>query len=431
MRHRWLVAGPLLLVVLALGVTIVLILWSSPTNLRVGPGAGRLGQVAATADEEQQATVSGPVKLVVEPIPSGALSVTGGTTDTAVVVAARKTAWGASQAEAEARLATLQVVVTTSGETVTVRVEPPQERVVWGAVDLRITVPTTTTVTATTRAGAVTLSGTTGSAALRTAFGSIQVSDVRGGVSAQTGSGAVTLRAVRAGGEGLTARSNFGTVILADVAAGEIVAHSGSGQLDLTDVAAGGSLTATSNFGAVEIARGRAAGLTARTGAGQIRLTDLTVDGPALARSSHGAVTLTGVQAATYDVSSGSGSVVLDGVSGVLRAQSDFGDVRVTNAQRAQLDLHTRSGALAFAGSLGDGPHQLKSDFGDIRLQLPGDAALTVDLKTSLGGIRSSLPVTGQGTPSATHWRGTVNGGGASLTAITSNGSIALATLTP
>jgi len=89
----------------------------------------------------------------------------------------------------------------------------------------------------------------------------------------------------------------------------------------------------------------------------------------------------------------------------------------------------TSSGSVSFAGSLGAGPHSLRTDFGDIVLRLPADAAATFDLGTDFGSIHSDFPVTLSGDMDATAWQGTLGGGGPRLTVHTSSGSIRLETL--
>jgi DUF4097 and DUF4098 domain-containing protein YvlB len=130
-------------------------------------------------------------------------------------------------------------------------------------------------------------------------------------------------------------------------------------------------------------------------------------------------------QAVSYDLLSDAGSISVDGAGGAVKARNGFGKIDVRNAIKTTLDLATRNGTVAFAGSLGEGPHTLASDHDGIKLTLPGDTALTVDLKTNLGEIRSDFPVTLSGNLKS-QWNGTINGGGARLTASTNSGSISL-----
>src|SRR6185436_12437006 len=87
----------------------------------------------------------------------------------------------------------------------------------------------------------------------------------------------------------------------------------------------------------------------------------------------------------------------------------------VSNAQSVTLTIETNSGAVDFSGSLGVGPHFIKSDFGGIDVNLPDDAKLTVDLKTDFGTIKSDLPITvvltdGNSNSNGDHITGDING---------------------
>jgi hypothetical protein len=88
------------------------------------------------------------------------------------------------------------------------------------------------------------------------------------------------------------------------------------------------------------------------------------------------------------------------------------------------LDLLTQSGSIDFAGSLSEGPHSLRSDFGGITLTLPADSAFNVDLSTDFGQISSDLPVTVTGNIDEQHQTGTINGGGGTLKVETKSGNV-------
>ena len=93
------------------------------------------------------------------------------------------------------------------------------------------------------------------------------------------------------------------------------------------------------------------------------------------------------------------------------------------------LTVETNSGTVEFSGTLGTGPHLIKSDFGGIDINLPTDAKLTVDLKTDFGTINSELPITVilNGTDSNSdgdHIGGDINGGGEQLTVQANSGSV-------
>jgi DUF4097 and DUF4098 domain-containing protein YvlB len=411
MQRKWLIASFLVLAELLVLGGIILssrsgLSWRSVLGLGLGPS----NAFSAQADEDQAFTISGPAELDIASL-AGNVTVTGGA-GSQVEVHAHKTGWGADQAGAEAALAALKVVMTQSGDSITIKVEQPDD-FQWGdlhggSVDFTIEVPTATSVRAHTRFGTVELTATTGAVDLTSSSGDVTARNVDGSVEL---------------------RSDFGAVTLEQATATTVDARTSSGRASLTDVAATGAVVVDTDFGSVSYIGGRAASLEARTDSGSVTLTGLTIDGAVSAHSDFGRVTLAQVDAGGgYDVGSSSGNVTVDGASGQVTARTDFGSVSVLHAVAATVSLHSSSGAVSFSGSLGAGPHSLDTDFGDVRLSLPPDTAANVDLSTSFGGIRSALPITlgPTGEVDESHWVGVLNGGGPQLTAETSSGSITL-----
>jgi DUF4097 and DUF4098 domain-containing protein YvlB len=369
--------------------------------------------VSAETSEEQRSTVADPATLVVENS-RGHVAVAS-SPGNEIVVTARKTAWGSSQSDAQATLTSLKVNVTQNADTVRVQVVEPPAMVVFGSsrsstVDLTIAVPVTTAVTTRAGFGAVTLSGTTGNTNLQTNRGDVCMTDVSGHLKLYT---------------------DYGDITIERATASDVEAHAGRGTMSLTDVKADGAVTLGSDYGAIRFKDGRADSLTAITNWGEVALAGLTARGTLTARSDYGAVTVDQVQATSFDLYTGLGDIGVDGASGTLKAQTDAGSVDVKNGDKVNLDLRTNRGEIAFTGSLGDGPHTLQADSGNVRLRLSPNTALTFELQTDRGQIKSDFPVTVSGELSQTYWRGTINGGGALLTASTDNGDILLSILNP
>lgn len=369
-----------------------------------------VNQTQAESEEEQRFAVETAAVLDVQN-DFGDISVVGGE-GREIVVKAHKTAWGSNPANAEAAVAAIKIIVTQTGNKVTVRVERPIEIEVMrigpneGTVNFTIEVPASTEVIAHTNFGAVQASGTRGSAELLSGSGEVRAADLQGG--------------------SLILKSSFGSVTLDDSMAAEVEAQSDSGSVTLTHVEVEGRVNLTSQFGALKFEQGRAGALTTETTNGEVRLISLAITETITAHSDFGAVTLKDVRAASYDLTSNNGDVDVTGAGGPVTAHTQFGSITVTGAEAATLDLRSNNGAVSFSGTLGDGPHTVKSDFGSLRLALPATAALDFDLKTDMGSIRSDLPITISGVLDEKHWQGTVNGGGASLTAQTNNGDITL-----
>jgi DUF4097 and DUF4098 domain-containing protein YvlB len=199
----------------------------------------------------------------------------------------------------------------------------------------------------------------------------------------------------------------------------------------LKNVTSTGPLDVHTDFGGITFSDGSGKTLSADTNSGEITLQSIDLKGTATVKSDFGSITLTDVAASSYDVQSNSGGISVDGAGGEVKLHTDFGDLSLANAKLAQLDLTTNSGTITFAGSLGKGPHKVETDFGTVAMSLPADSELSVDLTTDMGRIKSDLPITISGDQDNTHWRGSLNGGGAALNVKTNSGDITLETLKP
>jgi DUF4097 and DUF4098 domain-containing protein YvlB len=394
--RKWIIFGLSLALLVVCGLSIAIIVFttrqlSTGTTWLLGP----VNAVPAQASEERRFASGAEAILSVES-DGGAITVTAGDGDE-IVVSMRRTAYGATQAEAEAALAALSVVTDLTGNRLEVRYERSEERSRSNPgnldrVDFTITVPRQTEVRLFTSAGDVSLTGSEGPAELRTQFGGITARDVTGALVANTSSGDVIASDVRATEGEITLDSEFGAVEVRDSAAQTLSISSASGALTISAVTVSGSVTAQTQFG-------------------EVRVTD--------------------VSAERYDLRSSSGDVIAAGVAGPLTAHSDFGAISVTAAEDATLDLSTASGDITFSGSLGAGPHTANTDFGAITLSLPEDVALDVDLQTDFGEVETAFPITTRGATGGNQLQGQINGGGDLLTASTNSGDVTLTVLEP
>jgi DUF4097 and DUF4098 domain-containing protein YvlB len=412
MQRKWLMAGLLGLAMLAVCAATMVIFWSSFGLLRdrqVDFDVFRYDAVSVEATEEQRFTVSEGARLDLTAL-AGDVQVTGAGSGE-IVVTAHKTGWGQDEAEAQAVLDEVRLVMEQSGNTVTVRVERPPQVVLVGVVreaqvDFTVQVPVNAEVQVFTGFGQVSAAGLTGGAVLSSGSGKVSASGLAGEVEL---------------------RSDFGDVTLERAEPDGVTAHSSSGAVRLEQVEAAGTVALTSDFGDVRFEGGAAEAVTANTRSGRVTLTDLTVAGSAEARSDFGDVTVLRVAAGGgYTLVSGSGNVSLDGATGRVTAESGFGEVSVINAEDVTVDLHSSSGTVSLSGSLGAGPHSLRSNFGNVTLRLPPETAANLELSTGFGSIRSAFPITLTGEIDDAHWQGTLNGGGPSLTVHTDSGSITL-----
>jgi len=433
MRNKWLIAIPIILLLIGVCGAIVLTGFFAFREMRGIsfnlPFTQRF-EYEAEREVTQQFEVNGPAKLIVDNR-FGNVRVERGT-DPVIHVLAVETAYGSSQAAAEAALDILQVTMEQTGDTVRVRVkvEPgPSRNHTIGQVAFTITVPEETSVEIDTNSGDITLTGIEGEANLTTRFGSVEISDVQGGpLTVNTGSGRIQASNIQTGSLDITLETDFGEVNLENAAGGQVLLKTRNGPVSVSQVDAGGLVDLYSEFGRIEYNLGSAASVKLKTRNGDITVANVEAGSSLTAASDFGTIRLTGVDAARYDLSSRNGAIHADGVQGPVKAHSDFGDVEVKDGENATLDLKSKNGAVRYEGSLGSGPHTITSDFGAIQLRLPADSAFDFDLSTNFGKISSEFEVKISGAPDEDHWVGQVNGGGASLTITTKNGNIMLET---
>jgi DUF4097 and DUF4098 domain-containing protein YvlB len=194
--------------------------------------------------------------------------------------------------------------------------------------------------------------------------------------------------------------------------------------LELSDVRASGTIGMVTAFGDTSFNSGSANELRVETNSGKVTLSRLNLREGLTAQSEFGEISLEQVKAASYDLQTNSGSITVDGAHESVTAHSGFGSVTVKNADAVTLDLSTKSGPVDFEGSLAEGPHTVRSDFGEIRLTIPADSAFNVDLSTDFGQINSDIPITVTGNIDEQHQVGTINGGGGELKVETRSGNV-------
>jgi DUF4097 and DUF4098 domain-containing protein YvlB len=224
----------------------------------------------------------------------------------------------------------------------------------------------------------------------------------------------------------------FGDIDAENLSAPVISIKNSNGRIDALGLEAETSLTCTSAFGVISIRDLTTGSLVTTNENGDIYMIDGTVQGPLEIGSSFGDVSATGLDASGYSLWTNNGSITLDGAKGPLTLDNQFGDILIENANNATLNLNTSNGKISFRGSLtGEDDHLIENSFGDISLYVPAESELTFDLTAEFGEIQSELPLTLTGSIQQTSLEGTLNGGGATVTATTSNGDILLLPLQP
>ncbi len=393
-------------------------------------------QPFATAEESKAIKVDAESPVTLKVIDdAGSVNIVGADVKT-VQVKVVKIVHGSTQARADDELKNVKYTVEQVGNNIILKYKLPNTTsfdINLDTIDFIVTVPNETTVDVETNLGEVTVTGIKGNAVIINDFGDVNVANIEGGVSVSNNSGDVTAASIKSGAENIELNSDFGAVTLKDASGNDITLDSNSGSITLSEVRAASEINARTDFGNITFENGSANSLSAESNSGAVSLAKVKVSKEINVQSDFGEIELILASATSYDLHTNSGSITVDGAKNTLKAYTDFGNIEITNAQVITLDLKTNGGAIQFSGSLGNGPHFVKSDFGEVSLTLPADTKLNVDLKTDFGGISSDIPltVTLDGSSDKNHQVGTINGGGDQLTVSTNGGSISIKTLNP
>ncbi len=345
--------------------------------------------VASTVEESKTIKVDAKKEITLQVSDAaGDVTVIGGDVE-AVEVKAVKTAYDSTQARADEEVKTIKYSIEQSGNVITLTYELPQSmnfNNTINTVDFIVTVPANTSVEVETN-GDIDIAKVKGNVDIKSDFGKTTVNGVQGALTVESQSGSIEAAQVNSGSEDIVLKTDFGEVT-------------------------------------IEKASGRS--LNINTQSGSIKLQDVRLTADLVASTDFGDISLEKVNAKSYDLDSQSGSITVNGAKGKLKAYTDFGGIDITNAVSVTLDVHTQSGTIDFAGSLGEGPHSLQSDFGGITLTIPADSAFNVELSTEFGQISSDIPVTVTGNIDEQNQVGSINGGGSLLKVSTKNGPIAI-----
>jgi len=193
-----------------------------------------------------------------------------------------------------------------------------------------------------------------------TGSGNMEVSDIQGPASLQTGSGRIIGHRIHGETE---AKTGSGSIELIDVAS-RAMAETGSGGIELSRI--GGEIRATTGSGSIHMDR-TPEKIVAHTGSGGITISGATRD---------------------LRASSGSGSVHIEGnpaASSYWDIQASSGGITMTVPSDAGFRLHARSGSGSLESDL---PITMEETLGrhEIRGRI-GNGSASVDLRTGSGGI--------------------------------------------
>jgi len=398
---------------------------------------GRM-QSFATVEESKTVKVDAESPVILKVIDdAGSVTVVGANVDS-VQVKVVKTAHATTQARADEEVKIIKYSIEQNGNTVTLSYKvpniatyPPNVTVFdlnVDTIDFVITVPNETIVDVDNNLGEVSVSNIKGNAVIVNDFGAVIVDDIEGALSVETNSGEVNATSIVAGGENIDLQSDFGNITLEKASGADITLNSNSSVIRLTEVRAIGDLTTKTDFGDTQFENGSADSLNIETNSGKVSLIKLKISKELKVDNDFGEIELEQASAGSYDLHTNSGGITVDGARNKVKAYTDFGNITIENAQSVTLDLKTNSGTIEFSGSLGEGPHNVKSDFGGIDISLPSDSKLNVDLNTDFGKISSDISITVTLTESSGSDKsqiiGSINGGGDLLTVQTNSGGI-------
>ncbi|MBI5351022.1 MAG: DUF4097 family beta strand repeat protein [Chloroflexi bacterium] len=396
---------------------------------------GRM-QSFATLEESKTVKVDAKEPVILNVLDSaGSVTVIGADVDS-VQVKAVKTAYATTQARADEEVKAIKYSLEQTGNTVALTFKTPRTvtnppninvfNLNADTIDFVITVPNETVLDIETSFGDVDVSDIKGDVTIVNDFGKVTLGNIEGALSVTNESGDVEAGGVEAGNKNIDLHSGFGRITLGKANGANITIDSNSGAINIDVVRATGTFSINTDFGDTTFESGSAADLRIETKSGGVSITKVNVANELKVDNDFGEIELKQSFAGSYDLHTNSGGITVDGAKNNLKASTDFGNINIRNARSVTLDLKTNSGTIEFSGTLGAGPHMVKSDFGGIDLALPADSKLNVDLKTDFGGISSDIPltVTLDGSSDTNHQAGTMNGGGDQLTVITNNGGI-------
>jgi DUF4097 and DUF4098 domain-containing protein YvlB len=177
-----------------------------------------------------------------------------------------------------------------------------------------------------------------------------------------------------------------------------------------------------------------------RTSGGNIAVA--AIDGPVNAHTSGGNMSVKSASG-DIDLHTSGGNIKVDSGDGKIDARTSGGNIAIGSA-RGAVAVRTSRGNIHL-GNLHNGnvkaktsggnvtaklhttpasDIELRTSGGTVTLYLPSDAKATFDAHASGGSVRCDLPVEREGKKSKRSLRGTLNGGGPTVTLKTSGGSV-------
>ncbi len=359
------------------------------THLRVNGGSVHSGIEANRLETHEIAfDASQPLRAQVD---CGSIRVSASSGTTAQVVA-RLRAFGSDKEDAEKRLATMTLDLGQNSVAAHEQQDHSLKFFEFGGgeqVDLELSLPVGARLEIHSGSGDVSIRGALGDTRAGSDYGDVAVSGIRGALHLESSSG--DIRAEEIQGGNVSIETSYGDIALRALKASRLDAHTSSGAIAASEIEAQNARL-SSDYG-------------------DIQVRDLQGD---------------------LESQAGSGEVSIVEAKGACRAHSDYGDVAAAGVFRG-LSLSSGSGAVrgqaASGSTLGEG-WEIRSDYGDVQLELPPGLSFELDASTDYGEVQADLPgVLGGAKGDEAHkLRGAVGSGGPRLRLHSGSGDVGIRT---
>jgi DUF4097 and DUF4098 domain-containing protein YvlB len=336
---------------------------------------------------------------------AGSITVTGAdVTDCNIV--AKIVAQAPTEEEAQTLAEQVEILGQPSGSTMKIRSkEPDAHDNRWVSVSYTITVPRKMNVRC------------------ESGYGSVEVSRIEGRLDGKSGNGSIKVRDI----QGQTSLGTaYGSIECESVAGPSIALQSGNGGISAKGLR--GSVTAESAYGSIACEDVADGDLKLRSGNGRILITNASF-GVCEARSSYGAVAGKDLKGESVTLGSGNGSVEAQNVqTKTLNLSSDYGAIRTARITTSNLSATSGNGEIGIAcsSSPADLKARVRSSYGSVEFAAPSGFAGEVDLSTSYGTVRTTLPVTVRGEITGSKVVGKVGDGPGRIQIESGSGSVEL-----
>ena len=208
-------------------------------------------------------------------------------------------------------------------------------------------------------------------------------------------------------------RTSGGSIQLSALAGTQKFRTSG-GSLNLTDVE--GDINGQTSGGSIQLDRCRK-NLDLQTSGGSIQAK--ASSGKMRLHTSGGSIKLDDLKG-DIDAQTSGGSVNGDGIEGDIKASTSGGSVRLANVS-GSIDASTSAGGVDVSITKIDGPIRLTTSAGNVRVRMPLDKGITLNLS----GNSIKIPLNNfNGDTQKDRIKGTLNGGGIPVTLSASSGNV-------